>query len=226
LPQADAAAVLRQLPLFAELSEDGLKALSRLVMERRLEADEVLFWEGDASDFFYVITAGRVKVFKHASGGKEITIGFFSAGEMFGEVAIFDGGAYPASAQATMTTRLLGIKKTDFTSFIAAYPQVAINIIKVLSGRLRDSQGRLRDLAGERVEQRLARILLMLSAKLGDTLPFTRQEIADMSGTTTETAIRVMGQFKERGIISSERGKITIISEPKLILLSQGPPRI
>jgi len=76
------------------------------------------------------------------------------------------------------------------------------------------------------VEQRLARTLLMLSAKLGSTLPFTRQEIADMAGTTTETAIRITSQLKERGIIGSVRGKIIILNETKLKLLSEGPPRV
>ena len=104
--------------------------------------------------------------------------------------------------------------------------QVALRIISVLGERLRDTQGRLRDLAGERVEQRLAGTLLMLSSKLGTTLPFTRQEIADMAGTTTETAIRVMSRMKERGIIRSIRGKTIIIDGTKLRLLSEGPPRV
>jgi CRP-like cAMP-binding protein len=95
-----------------------------------------------------------------------------------------------------------------------------------LGGRLRDAQGRLKDLAGERVEQRLSSVLLMLSAKLGLTLPFTRQEIADMVGTTTETAIRVMSHLKDRGIIRSVRGKVIILDEEKLRLLSEGPPQV
>ena len=89
---------------------------------------------------------------------------------------------------------------------------------------MRDSQSRLRDLAGERVEQRLARLLLMLSARLGTTLPFTRQEISDMAGTTTETTIRVLSQWKDRKIISSIRGQITIADETKLKLMAEGPP--
>ena len=101
-----------------------------------------------------------------------------------------------------------------------------MRIINVLGERLRDAQSRLRDLAGERVEQRVASVLVMLSAKLGSTLPFTRQEIADMVGTTTETAIRVMSQLKSRGIISSVRGKVTILDEQKLRLLSEGHPRV
>ncbi|MFC2003888.1 Crp/Fnr family transcriptional regulator, partial [Chloroflexota bacterium] len=88
------------------------------------------------------------------------------------------------------------------------------------------AQSRLKDLAGERVEQRLAQTLLMLSSRLGLTLPFTRQEIADMAGTTTETAIRILSRLKERKIIRSVRGKIIILDEAKLKLLSEGPPQV
>jgi len=101
-----------------------------------------------------------------------------------------------------------------------------LRIINVLGERLRDAQNRLRDLAGERVEQRLASVLLMLSAKLGPILPFTRQELADMVGTTTETVIRIMSSLKDRRIIRTVRGKVTIIDEVKLRLLSEGPPRV
>jgi CRP/FNR family transcriptional regulator len=120
----------------------------------------------------------------------------------------------------------VGVKKEDFLSFLTNRPQVALRIISVLGGRLRDAQGRLRDLAGERVEQRLASILLMLLAKLGSTLPFTRQEIADMVGTTTETAIRVMSILRDRGVIRSVRGKVVILDEQKLRLLSEGLPPV
>ncbi len=145
---------------------------------------------------------------------------------MFGEVAVFENKPYPASAQTVAETKVAGIRREDFLSFLANHPQVALRIINVLAGRLRDAQGRLRDLAGERVEQRLASVLLMLSAKLSLTLPFTRQEIADMTGTTIETAIRVMSRLKSRGIIRSVRGKVIILDEEKLRLLSEGPPRV
>jgi len=118
---------------------------------------------------------------------------------MFGEVAVFENKPYPASAQAIDETKVLGIKRDSFLSFLASSPEVALRIINVLSGRLREAQSRLKDLASERVEQRLASVLLMLSAKLGPTLPFTRQEIADMTGTTTETAIRVMAASRTAG---------------------------
>ncbi len=173
-----------------------------------------------------MVAEGKVKVTKLASTGKEIILSFFGPGEMFGEVAVFENKPYPASAQAISETRLLGIKKADLLEFLIKYPRVSLHIIGILSGRLRDAQSRLRDLAGERVEQRLARMLLMLSARLGITLPFTRQELSDMAGTTTETTIRILSQWKDRGIIHSVRGKITIADESKLKLLAEGPPQV
>ena len=220
------AEILKQSLIFSSLNEDELAELSKLAIERNFKPDEFVFWEGDAPDYFYIVVEGRVKIVKYSSSGKEFIIAFFSPGEMFGEVAVFEGKPYPASAQAVADTKVLAIKKEDFLSFLATRPQVALGIINVLGGRLRDAQSRLKDLAGERVEQRIAMTLLMLSSKLGPTLPFTRQEIANMAGTTTETAIRVTSQLKERGIIRSVRGKIIILDETKLRLLSEGPPLV
>jgi CRP/FNR family transcriptional regulator len=220
------AQVLKRAYIFSRLSDEALDELTKLSIERNFASGEFIFWEGEPADWFYILIEGQVKVLKHSSQGKEFIIAFFGPGEMFGEVAVFENKPYPASAQANTETRVLGIRRDDFLSFLASHPAVAIMIISILSGRLREAQNRLRDLASERVEQRLASTLLMLSAKLGTSLPFTRQELADMTGTTTETAIRVMSRFKESGIIRSVRGKVIIIDREKLRLLSEGPPGV
>ncbi|MFH1485746.1 MAG: Crp/Fnr family transcriptional regulator [Chloroflexota bacterium] len=222
----DKAQVLARSLIFSSLNHREVAELASLAIERRFEPGQFVFWEGDEPEWFYVVAKGRVKVIKHSSLGKEVIIAFFGPGEMFGEVAVFEEKPYPASAQAVADTETLAIKKGDFLSFLASRPEVALRIIGVLGGRLRDAQGRLRDLAGERVEQRLARTLLMLDSKLGSTLPFTRQEIADMAGTTTETAIRLMARLREAGIVRSVRGKTVILDKTKLRLLSEGPPRL
>ena len=218
------AEILRCSFIFSSLNDDELGELANLAIERSFVPDEFIFWDGDAPEWFYIVAEGKVKVLKHSSLGREFIIAFFGPGEMFGEIAVFENKPYPASAQAVAETKVVGIKREEFISFLANRPQVALRIISVLGGRLRDAQGRLRDLAGERVEQRLASVLLMLFSKLGLTLPFTRQEIADMVGTTTETAIRVMSHLKDRGIIRTVRGKVIILDEEKLRLLSEGPP--
>ena len=219
------AQVLGRAFIFSGLNDDELAGLAKLAIERSFASGEFIFWEGDAPDWFYIVAEGQVKVLKHSSLGKEFIIAFFGPGEMFGEVAVFENKPYPASAQAAVETKVLGMRQEDFLSFLAHRPQLALRIINVLGGRLRDAQGRLIDFAGERVEQRLARVLLMLASKLGPSLPFTRQEIADMAGTTVETAIRFISRLKDGGIVRSTRGKVVIIDEAKLRLLSEGPPQ-
>jgi len=220
------AQILKRSFAFSGLYDDELDELAKLATERSFTPNEFIFWDGDTPEWFYIVVEGKVKVFKHSTSGKEFIIAFFGPGEMFGEVAVFDNKPYPASAQAVADTKVVGIKREDFLSFLTNRPQVALRIINVLGERLRDAQTRLRDLAGERVEQRLASVLLMLSSKLGLTLPFTRQEIADMVGTSTETTIRVMSHLKKRGIIHSLRGKVIILDKEKLRLLSEGPPLV
>lgn len=218
------AQILKQSLIFSELEDDELVEMARLCIEKHLSAGEFAFWEDDLPDWFYLLAKGKIKVIKHSSTGKDFIIAFFEPGEIFGEVAVFENRPYPASAQAVVDSVVLGIRREDFLKFLSRRPEVALRIINVLGERLRMASGRLRDLAGERVEQRLARTLLMLSSKLGPTLPFTRQDIADMAGTTTETAIRFLSNLNTRKITRSVRGKIIILDELKLRLLSEGPP--
>jgi CRP-like cAMP-binding protein len=218
----DRVEIFKRSLIFSSLEQEEVVALSKLAVERSFKSGEFIFWEGDTSNWFYILAEGRVKAVKHTASGKEFIIAFFGPGEIFGEVAVFEGKPYPATAQALTDTKVFGVKTEDFLQFLSKRPGIALGIINVLAGRLRDAQGRLKDFAGERVEQRLARILLMLSSKLGTELPFTRQEIADMAGTTTETAIRIMSRLTKDGVIRSERGSITIQDIVKLKLLSEG----
>lgn len=212
--------------MFSGLAGGELERLARMAVERRIKAGEYAFWEGDAPEWFYVVADGRIRVIKHSPSGKDFIIAFFGPGEMFGEVAVFQDRPYPASAQAAVETTIIGIRKADFLAFLKKNPGTAISIINVLGGRLREAQSRMKDLAAERAEQRLTRVILMLYNKLGPSLPFTRQEIASMSGTTIETAIRILSRLKESGIIESSRGRMTVAQPEKLSLLAEGPPEV
>jgi len=216
--------ILKETPVFSGLSEREISELATLATEHMFHAGEFAFFEDDKPEWFFIIVSGRIKALKHSSSGKEFIIAFVGPGEMLGELAVFENKPYPASAQAVTETMLFRIKREDFIKFLTRHPEIALRIIIVLGERLRTAQGRLRDLAGERAEQRLARILIMLSSRLGNNLPFTRQEIADMSGLTIETAIRIMSRLREGGIIRSARGHIVILDEKKLKLLSEAPP--
>jgi CRP-like cAMP-binding protein len=224
VPEIDRVRVLKQSLIFSGLEDTDVAELARLCRERRLAAGEFAFMEDDLPDCFYLVASGKVKAVKTSSGGKDFIIAFFGLAEIFGEVAVFEDRPYPASAQAVEDSTVLCIQREDFLRFLSRRPQLALRIVSVLSGRLRMASDRLRDLAGERVEQRIARVLLMLSARLGLSLPFTRQDIADMAGTTTESAIRFLSSLNTRKITHSVRGKIVILDELKLRLLAEGPP--
>lgn len=218
--------ILKRSPIFNSLDDNELDQLTNLSVQKKFLPGDFIFWEGDIPQWFYVIAEGNVKVIKHSSLGREFIISFFGPGEMFGEVAVFGNKSYPASAQALTETEVIGIQREKLHTFLSNHPRVALTIINILGERLRDAQSRLRDLAGERIEQRLANVLLMLSTKMGNTLPFTRQEIADMTGTTIETVIRTISQLKRRKIIHAPRGKIVISEKEKLRLLSEGHPHV
>ncbi len=218
--------VFKNSLIFSGLGEEELGELAALAARRRLAPEEFVFWEGDAPDFFYLVLRGRVKVVKQSPTGKEFIVSFFGPGEMFGEVAVFENKPYPASSVAAEETVVASIRRTAFLAFLAAHPEIALRIISVLGGRLREAQARLGDLAASRVQQRIARVLLMLAARMGKDLPFTRREVADMTGTTIETAIRVLSRLGQGKIIRSARGHIIITDERKLRLLAEGPPRV
>ncbi len=208
--------------LFAGLAAEDLGKLAAIAAERSFSADETILWEGDPPEWFYVVAEGKVKVVKFASSGKELIVAIFTPGHTFGEVAVFDGIPYPATAISVGKSTVLGFKRDAFLKFLSENPTVALKIINLLGGRLRDAHDRLRDMAGERAEQRIANTLLMLSAKLGPTIPFTRQEIAAMTGVTTETTIRLTTRLKDSGIIDTQRGRITILDEARLKALGEG----
>jgi len=218
--------ILKVAPIFCCLNDEELAELSAYTHLYSYKPGEYIFWEGDPPLCFCIIARGRVKLLNHSSAGREFTIAFLSNYEMFGEIAVLKNINYPSSAQAVEYTDVLRIKGEDFLSFLSKHPQLDLRIISVLVERLREAQLRLKDIAGERVEQRIARILFMLAEKSGTELLYTRQEIAELVGTTTETTIRVIVRFKEMGVLDTIRGKITILNMEKLKLLSEGPPRV
>jgi CRP-like cAMP-binding protein len=124
--------------------------------------------------------------------------------------------------QAVVPTHVLGFRKNEFIPFILGHPVIMLEIIKILAARVSELNRRLRDVAGERVEQRLFRVMLTLSRRLGPTFTITRHELADMVGATTETIIRSLSSLQKERIVDSVRGRITIIDEARLRVLSEG----
>lgn len=212
--------VWRQSPCFAHLPEDKLNEIASLATSCCFRRGEFIFHQEELPLFFHMIKEGRVKLFRESVVGKNFTIGVQGRGETVHAAVLFDGTPYWASAQAMDVVTILRISREEFLAFVTRNPIVAMNFICVLAEQVRRAYGRLADMIVDRVDQRLVKILYMLSSKFGTTLYFTAKEVADLAGTTTETTFRVMSQLRNSGIIHTARGKIVILDESRLRSLS------
>jgi CRP-like cAMP-binding protein len=216
--------ILQALPFFAGLSERDWEKVVDLFSERQYQRDDYIFLEGEAPEALYVVKSGKVKVVRHSTDGKDVVLRVCGPGQLLGTVAVFDGGGYPGTAQVIEESAALVIARDDCLTLVNRYPVFALAVISDLGVRLRSSAEQIRSLAVERVEQRIARTLLKLAESAGtDTpegrvieMPLTRQDVADMTGTTVETAIRVMSKFRRQELIKTRRGKVVLVDIPAL----------
>ena len=209
---------LKKSEIFSKLKEDEFKAISSLFNIKQYKNNETIFLEGDSSDNFYLVAAGSVKVLKHTVMGKDIILEMMSPGDVFGGVAVLDKKPYPASAQAMEAASVIKISRHDLLKIMEEYPVLKLEIVGYFSDKLRDAHEMLKNIATERVERRVASLLLKLSEKVGVAdgefikidFPLTRQEIAEMVGTTVETCIRTMSKFQKDGLVKSANSRIMI----------------
>lgn len=232
LPASGLAALpnlLKRIPFFAALSESEIDYLSKLFYERQFSKGDYLFWEGDASDWMYIIKSGKVRVLKSAPTGKELVLEIMTPGDFCGGGAIF-AEIQPASAQALTLTSTYGLRRIDFLQLLRSHPQVAQHVIVYLGKRLMSAHEMILSLITNRVEQRIAMALVRLAENHGTptsqgiriNIKITRQNIADFVGSTVETTIRVMSRLKKQKIIGSQEGRIIIYNLDKLKEMQPG----
>lgn len=214
----DTIELLKKVKIFTSLrEEDHQKILSRSGIGK-YKKGAFVFHEGDESEWLYIILRGKVKIVKHSSSGQETILEVHAVGDTIAEVAVIDGRPYPASAACLGESSLLKISRSQFMDLIGRYPTIAQEIIKGLGKRLRDIVATLSSLAAQPVEKRLARTLLKFTERFGIAngqqvildLSLTRQDLADIIGSTVETVIRTMTKLKNKGIISWEGKRIYI----------------
>jgi CRP/FNR family transcriptional regulator len=221
--------MLEEMPVLSLLSPGDWEKVKDLFVEKHFGKDDYIFFEGDPSSWLGVILEGRVKMIKHSGAGKDVVLDVISPGEMLGEAAAFNGNPYPATAQAMEPTVVASIYRDDFLRLLKQYPILAMGLIEELGRRLREAQETIKSLAVERVERRIARILLKLAAATGSSseegivieLPLTRQDIAEMAGTTVETAIRTMSKFRKKGLVQTKRGQVIILEPHQLVRIAE-----
>jgi CRP/FNR family transcriptional regulator len=216
--------LLRQTTIFRRLSSTDRQRLAAVAMLRTYEKGALLFSEGEASDHLFTVVSGRVKVFKTTARGSDVILDIFGPGDPVGAVAVYESRPYPASAVALEPTTCLLIPREAFFSLLDTYPTMVRGLLTGLTHRLVELTNRLAELSGGRVEARLARFFLKLATDLGQHRPdgtfiplvLSRQELADMIGTTIETAIRIMSRWGKENLIRTEKDGFLVVDRPAL----------
>lgn len=222
-------AVLRGVDLFAELEDRVLDDVLRAAHRRRVAKGETVFRQDEEAQSFYVLVEGRLKVTQTTPEGQRVVVRFICPGEMFGCVAVFGGQRYPGTATAVEDTRMLGWTKGATQHLMERHPRIAINTLGTVGSRLQESQTRVRELSTQRVERRIAHALVRLAEQAGKPVaqgvridfPISRQDVAEMTGTTLHTVSRTLSAWEEQGIVESGRQKITICRPDALVAIAE-----
>lgn len=216
--------VLRAIPLFTSLRDQELARIAPMFTHESIEKDDYVFFEGDPPLWVYIVIEGRIKLLKYSAGGKVIILHLSKPGEIFGGVAAFGRRPYPFTSQALIPSHVLRISGPDFYAIMEQHSEVSNQVVRELAARLIEAHETMKNLAVERVEQRIAHTVLKLAghsdsdASNGLTIdiPLTRQDIAEMAGTTVETTIRIFSKWRKAGIVGSRNGKVVIHDPERL----------
>jgi CRP/FNR family cyclic AMP-dependent transcriptional regulator len=208
---------LNKIPYFSGLDEAGINSIRRHVYEKRAGRGEMLLTEGAPADVLYFVAEGAVKVFKTSADGKEQILRIIRPGESFNDVAVLNSGVSLVSAGAMGPVVLYAIKKGDLEGIMRERPQVAFNVIKVLSRRVAELIELVEDLSFRHVTGRVAKMLLEYAGdKTGERPRLTQQEMAAVIGTAREMVGRSLKSLEEDGLIRMERNRIIITNQPAL----------
>jgi CRP/FNR family transcriptional regulator len=219
MSNADAALeLLKRLPLFIGAPEPALRQLAEQTRVEQFKRDATIFFQGDAADRIWLVRQGQVKIVHHDEGGREMILEMISSGEVFGGGVLFME-KHPATACAFDDAEAISFSREVYKAFLQTQPAVTLKLIRMLGMRLHSMMS-VQVLAGERVERRLAHILLKLADRVGRveeggtllTIALSRQDLAEMTGTTLETAIRTMSRFREQKLLQTLRGGYVLIT--------------
>jgi CRP/FNR family transcriptional regulator, nitrogen oxide reductase regulator len=227
------AAALKSNPVFAALPAREIEALAGTAREDAYRAREYVFMEGDPARWLCLVISGRVKIVRHSRTGKDVVLELLGPGEIFGGVAVIEKRPYPAAAQAVEPTTVLKIPADVLTAASERHPDIIKEMALMIGRRLREAHDSVKSLSVDPVEARLAATLLRLAerdgarTKAGLALPFhlTRQSLADMTGTTVETAIRVVSRWLKARLVIDEGGRLVIADKTALAEIAAGEPK-
>lgn len=221
--------IIGRLPFFNHLPAAAIGRINALFHDRDVSANERIYFEGDDADHLYLVATGKVKLVRNPASGREVLLDILHGGDYFGALTMLGGRIHTETAIAQTDCCILQISSANFESILSQHPEVMRRALEVVSQRLTESQEVVKQLSSYTAEQRIAATLLRLAGKLGEThgqnvliqLPFSRQDLAAMTGTTTETVSRVMSRFAEDGLIKSGRKWVTLTDVKRLKQLAE-----
>ena len=211
---------IASIPLFEGLPQDQHEDLAMIVLDQVFNRGQILFSEGDDGTGFYVVISGRVKIYKLSSEGKEQILHIFGPGEPFGEAAVFAGRHFPAYAEALEKSRFFYFPRDSLVKLIGRNPSFALNMLAVLSMRLRQFATLIDDLSLKEVPGRLAAYLLYLSEQKDGSfdleLSITKGQLASLLGTIPETLSRILAKLSGQALIETKGPRIKILDRQGL----------
>jgi CRP/FNR family transcriptional regulator, dissimilatory nitrate respiration regulator len=221
---------IAHIPLFKGLGEEQLQELAMIVIDQIFRRGQIIFLEGEEGTGFYVLVAGKVKVYKLALDGKEQILHIFGPGEPFAEVPVFAGQRFPANAEALEESRLFFFPRVAFVELIRRHPSLALNMLAVMSRRLRQLASLVEDLSLKEVPARVAAYLLYQSDRREGASEFEldipKGQLASLLGTIPETLSRMLAKLVKEGLIQSSGPRVKILERGGLQELAAGLRRL
>ena len=225
----DTIALLGRVPVFSTLAPEELAQVAEVAVPRRFEAGEVVFKEGDEGTTCYILRSGKARAVREHPDGRSITLAHFVPGDIFGEMAILDGERRSATVEVTEGTETIAILAADMHRLLRAHPDISLKLIAALGQRLRETNERLARQSFQTVQSRVAAVLAQLVAAArteagegddggGDVLiTITQAELAQLAGSSRESASRFLAVLERAGIITQGRGRLTVHDAQALV---------
>jgi CRP/FNR family transcriptional regulator len=207
--------IISAIPLFNGLPDDQLSAIRQIAVEKNYTKGQTIFSEGDETRGLFVVVDGRVKIYKVSAEGKEQILHIIEAGQSFGEVTVFTGQQLPANAQALAKSRLLLFPRSAFVGLVTANPSLALNLLAIMSKKLRQFAAQIENLSLKEIPARLASYLIYLAEEQGSedavTLNVSKGQLASLLGTIPETLSRIFAKLSGQDLIRVEGPKILLL---------------
>jgi CRP-like cAMP-binding protein len=218
--------------IFRGLESTDVQAAVDAARVQTLEDGAFFFMEEEPAEHAFVLIEGKVKLAQLTPDGQQVILGYIVPGRVFGIIAILKKTTYPVSAQTVGQSQALVWDQHTLLHLLNEYPRIALNALNIMAGQIRQFQNQVRELATQRVEQRIARAVVRLASQAGRKvdegirieLPLSRQDLAEMTGTTLYTVSRVLTDWEKRGLVQSKRQQILIRSPHGLMTIAEDLP--